>query len=185
MGSIRTVRDFTEAGIIHPEIDQRLKPRNNNGSSILYTYRFFYDNVVLQLLLSTSKLINYDPQQKVSNLSAGVYNFEVVLNLPSLTPLPAEKLLRDDKQNMITDDKTKTAVQSIAFLTYKEKFLAGGWHFLTYFGRDTLISTRLLLPLLSTEGAEAALGAVFDRINQDTGEICHEEVCVRLNQIQA
>lgn len=61
-----------------------------------------------------------------------------------------------------------------SFLSYSDKFLAGGWRFLTYFGRDTLLALRLLLPVISPTAAEAILGAVIERTN-DTGTICHEE----------
>jgi hypothetical protein len=61
-----------------------------------------------------------------------------------------------------------------AFLAYDSKFLAGGWRFLTYFGRDTLLALRLLLPVISPTSAEAILGAVLERLNT-TGAVCHEE----------
>jgi hypothetical protein len=62
----------------------------------------------------------------------------------------------------------------VAFLSYADKFLAGGWRFLTYFGRDTLLALRLLLPVVSPTSAEAILGAVLERVNE-TGTVCHEE----------
>jgi len=45
------------------------------------------------------------------------------------------------------------ARNALAFLSYREKFLAGSWRFDTYFGRDTLMSVRLLMPAL--KGAAA------------------------------
>lgn len=45
---------------------------------------------------------------------------------------------------------------------------------MTYFGRDTLLALRLLLPVISPTSAEAILGAVLERVNE-TGTICHEE----------
>ena len=62
----------------------------------------------------------------------------------------------------------------VSFLSYSDKFLAGGWRFLTYFGRDTLLALKLLLPVISDTAAEAILGAVLERVNE-TGTICHEE----------
>lgn len=61
-----------------------------------------------------------------------------------------------------------------SFLAYTDRFFAGGWRFLTYFGRDTLLALRLLLPVISPTSAEAILGAVLERVNE-TGTICHEE----------
>lgn len=37
-----------------------------------------------------------------------------------------------------------------------------------------MISTRLLLPLLSSEAVEAALSSVFERADKN-GQLCHEE----------
>ena len=67
---------------------------------------------------------------------------------------------------------------SLAFLSYTQKLLAGAWRFLTYFGRDSMISALLLDPILSVgngSAIEAVLGAVLERINRTDGSICHEE----------
>jgi hypothetical protein len=62
----------------------------------------------------------------------------------------------------------------LTFLSYKEKFLAGSWRFNTYFGRDTLMSMRLLMPALMPEAVNAGLGAVLTRLSPE-GEVAHEE----------
>ncbi|HET7503230.1 MAG TPA: hypothetical protein VFK02_19555 [Kofleriaceae bacterium] len=77
---------------------------------------------------------------------------------------------------------------ALAFLSYSEKLEAGTWRFLTYFGRDTLLSIRMLMPGLRREVAEAALTAVLERINLtagvpdpnfdytiEVGDVAHEE----------
>jgi len=64
-------------------------------------------------------------------------------------------------------------------LSYENKLLAGTWRFLTYFGRDSMISLLLMQPVLSEgeNGAiEAVISAVLERINRTDGTICHEEV---------
>ena len=66
------------------------------------------------------------------------------------------------------------ARHALAFLSYREKFLAGSWRFDTYFGRDTLMSVRLLMPALKPAAIEAGLGAVLARLNEG-GEVAHEE----------
>ncbi|TFK74714.1 hypothetical protein BDN72DRAFT_854008 [Pluteus cervinus] len=71
-------------------------------------------------------------------------------------------------------DGSKLAAQQVSFLTFENKFTAGGWRFLTYFGRDSLIALRLLMPLLTQDANENALGAVIERANS-TGALCHEE----------
>lgn len=45
---------------------------------------------------------------------------------------------------------------------------------LQYFGRDSMIALRLLMPTLAPEAIEAVLGAVLERANE-TGALCHEE----------
>ena len=64
--------------------------------------------------------------------------------------------------------------QILAFLTYEGKLLAGSWRFNTYFGRDTLMSLELLMPVLQAAPVEAGLGAVLERLNA-AGEVAHEE----------
>ena len=66
------------------------------------------------------------------------------------------------------------ARDTLTFLAYREKLLAGSWRFQTYFGRDTLISVRLLTPVLSAPAVEAALGSVLERLSAQ-GEVAHEE----------
>ncbi|MFT4197619.1 MAG: hypothetical protein QM601_06885 [Pseudoxanthomonas sp.] len=69
------------------------------------------------------------------------------------------------------DARTRDALR---FLSYHEKLLAGSWRFDTYFGRDTLMSVRLLMPVLQPAAIEAGLGAVLARLSP-AGEVAHEE----------
>lgn len=85
-----------------------------------------------------------------------------------LTPLPVGELLN---ARAAADPAARHA---LAFLSYREKFLAGSWRFNTYFGRDTLMSVRLLMPALKPAAVEAGLGAVFARLSPG-GEVAHEE----------
>ena len=66
------------------------------------------------------------------------------------------------------------ARNTLTFLSYREKFLAGSWRFNTYFGRDTLMSVELLMPALTLEAVEAALSSVLARLSP-LGEVAHEE----------
>ena len=62
----------------------------------------------------------------------------------------------------------------LTYLSFHEKLLAGSWRFDTYFGRDTLMSLRLLSPVLKAPAMEAGLGSVLQRLNA-AGEVAHEE----------
>lgn len=66
------------------------------------------------------------------------------------------------------------ARDALNFLSYREKLLAGSWRFLTYFGRDTLMSVRLLMPVLQPDAVETGLTSVLTRLSP-TGEVAHEE----------
>ena len=85
-----------------------------------------------------------------------------------LTPLPVGDVLN---ARAAADP---TARNALSFLSYREKFLAGSWRFDTYFGRDTLMSVRLLMPALHPAAIEAGLNSVLARLSTG-GEVSHEE----------
>jgi hypothetical protein len=85
-----------------------------------------------------------------------------------LTPLSGAELL---DQAAAPDPAARN---TLTYLAYREKLLAGSWRFDTYFGRDTLISLRLLMPALSPAAVEDALGSVLARLSPQ-GEVAHEE----------
>ncbi|PTY08002.1 hypothetical protein DB347_06705 [Opitutaceae bacterium EW11] len=86
-----------------------------------------------------------------------------------LTPFAADGLFTP-----AADPERRRAREVFAFLVSREKFTAGSWRFLTYFGRDTLLSEQLLLPALQPGVVEAALGSVLERLGPG-GEVAHEE----------
>jgi glycogen debranching enzyme len=85
-----------------------------------------------------------------------------------LTALAGQALLRTTQ---VADER---AADTLTYLSYQEKFLAGSWRFDTYFGRDTLMSLRLLMPALAPQAIEAGLRSVLARLSDD-GQVAHEE----------
>jgi len=85
-----------------------------------------------------------------------------------LAPLAGRDLLRDPSA------EDSPAGQTLTFLAYRQKLLAGSWRFDTYFGRDTLMSVRLLMPVLSPTAVEDGLDSVLARLSPK-GEVAHEE----------
>ncbi|MEV0250750.1 hypothetical protein AB0H76_29435 [Nocardia sp. NPDC050712] len=85
-----------------------------------------------------------------------------------LTPLSGDALFNG------SEAENDSARNTLTFLSYREKFVGGSWQYLTYFGRDTLISTMLLLPVLAPEAAEAGIHSVLARLGPN-GEVAHEE----------
>jgi len=66
---------------------------------------------------------------------------------PPLTPVALPQLLRVPQAG---DARTR---DTLSFLTYQEKWLAGSWRFNTYFGRDTLMTLALLMPALTPQAS--------------------------------
>ncbi|WP_296611049.1 hypothetical protein [Sphingomonas sp.] len=87
---------------------------------------------------------------------------------PPLTPVPMAGLLTPQA------NADAGARRALEFLSYREKFLAGSWRFNTYFGRDTLMSVRLLMPVLQPAAVETGLSSVLERLS-DKGQVAHEE----------
>lgn len=85
-----------------------------------------------------------------------------------LTPLAGPRLLTAAAGS---DARARNALQ---FLSYQEKYLAGSWRFDTYFGRDTLMSLRLLMPVLRREAMADGIASVLARLAPN-GEVAHEE----------
>ncbi|HWN71818.1 MAG TPA: hypothetical protein VNM90_29470, partial [Haliangium sp.] len=125
-----------------------------------------------------------DTTEKVIEIKgeSGV-TFDVIFlsNDEPLTPIEKKDLLVDQPADSFE-------FNALAFLSYAEKLQAGSWRFLTYFGRDTLLSVRMLMPGLKTAVVEAALTAVIERINLkagvddpyfdytiEVGDVSHEE----------
>lgn len=179
LGSIRTIRDFTEGpSILRPQIqDAIVVSAESNGTVTLS--RLWLDNI-------TTTYISFSPESESNGsiavtstgitFDAGTYMFNASFDYPQLTQLNASSVLNAASQDLITQQPDET--EALSFLSYSQKLLAGAWRFLTYFGRDSMISALLLQPVLSAgEGGafEAVIGSVLERINKTDGSVCHEE----------
>ncbi|OIW28633.1 hypothetical protein CONLIGDRAFT_598229 [Coniochaeta ligniaria NRRL 30616] len=177
LGSIRTIRDFTEGpSLLQPSIQQAVKFADKGNGTVELT-RLWLDNTTTTTLTfaSTSGTIPKINNQTV-DLEAGTYTFTASYNYPQLEQLDNQEILDPSARSLQAQNLTQ--VDSLSFLSYTDKLLAGGWRFLTYFGRDTMISLLLTEPILSTgEGSatEAVIGAVLERLNRTDGSACHEE----------
>lgn len=180
LGSIRTIRDFTEGpSILYPQVQNATKfsQVDNNGISL---NRVWLDNMT-QTTLSFIPAAGSNGSVKLTGnnmttFSPGIYNFTASYDYPQLVQLNASSVLNPQSQGLIAQDPSQT--DSLSFLSYTTKLLAGGWRFLTYFGRDSQIAALLLQPVLSEgeSGAiEAVIAAVLSRLNQSDGSVCHEE----------
>lgn len=182
LGSVRTVRDFTEGpSLLVPEVQNAIRygPLADGGKLINRTW---LDNVTTSELgfipVQASGAADVEVHTNGAGnttlqFKEGDYLFFAGIDYPQLAQLNASAVLNQASQNLITQDADQTT--SLSFLSYSEKLLAGAWRFLTYFGRDSMIATLLLQPVLSDNAIEAVIGAVLERINRTDGSVCHEE----------
>ncbi|KAJ5587045.1 uncharacterized protein N7459_002810 [Penicillium hispanicum] len=178
LGSIRTIRDVVEGpSIVYPTIQDAFKLSSFSDCSASLQ-RLWLDNVTTTALRfqpwssrRSSKSTPVTVNNRTLNFEAGDYLFTAETNYPQLTQLqPAAQLPRSGDNNA-----SQTAAPS--FLSYSEKLLAEAWRFLTYFGRDSMISALPLEPVLSSgngSAMEAVLGAVLERVNRTDRSVCHE-----------
>jgi hypothetical protein len=177
LGSVRTIRDFTEGpSLLRPIVQDAivLRSTENAGASLS---RLWLDNV-------TTTALSFAPQANGSlfidgnsiTFETGDYTFSAHFNYPQLEQLTPQEVFNPGSQRLATQMVDQAT--SLAFLSYAEKLLAGAWRFLTYFGRDSMISALLLEPVLSQgsgSAIEAVIGSVLERINRTDGSACHEE----------
>ncbi len=107
--------------------------------------------------------------------SAAPFDLRLVAEVPAapLTASAPEDLFVPEAL-ALEDPRSRAAMQGLAFLAPREKFMAGSWRFLTYFGRDTLLSLMLLDPALTQGAYIRGLQSVLARLSP-TGQVAHEE----------
>ena len=180
LGSIRTVRDFTEGpSLLRPEIQDAIKYTESPEGGRVSLRRLWLDN-------STTTTLSFAPTASNASVTLedgdelrfqpGTYTFNASFNYPQLQQLSPREVLNEGAQHLIEDAPEQT--QSLSFLSFSDKLTAGAWRFLTYFGRDSMISMLLLGPILSSgpdSAFEAGISALLERINRTDGSAAHEE----------
>jgi hypothetical protein len=110
-------------------------------------------------------------------------------NISHLTPYKPLDLLTSSARNAVKFDIARSAhgglspdeetelklairgLEDLSMLVFHEKQLAGGWRFLTYFGRDTLQVGQMLRPLLNPNVTENLMEAVLERLSGPNEEV--------------
>ncbi|OTA92166.1 hypothetical protein M434DRAFT_75054, partial [Hypoxylon sp. CO27-5] len=177
LGSIRTIREFIEGpSTLSPNIQDAIEVRQLPDGGIQLNRQWLDKTTETYLTIHSSNGTTISIQDGKPHLTSGAYTFNAWTNYPQLDQLGVMEVINPTSQSIISQNKED--VESLSFLSYSSKILAGAWRFLTYFGRDSLISLLLLRPILS-EGdggaIEAILGAAIERINPSDGTVCHEE----------
>lgn len=170
LGNVRNVRDYFYGATIPPEFDYEIFEGHSFVSLRLNCLDGQHHMELLLEYLDGTKgsvegsqlVFRAGPSGKIRLKATALIDY------PQLTPIPKSELVTEKAAN------NPTALNALAFLSYEEKLMAGSWRFLTYFGRDTLLSLRMLMPVLQPKVMEAGLGAVIDRIGPN-GQVAHEE----------
>ena len=165
LSSVRVLRDYQALGTMPPELSAapRVQERTLSWSRERLDGACGY-----RLVLEVT-----DGQVQDGQLRAGPdgrigLRITALTGEAPLTPLTERELLNDSAA------ADTPARHTLTFLAYREKLLAGSWRFDTYFGRDTLMSVRLLMPVISARAVEDGLASVLARLSP-TGEVAHEE----------
>ncbi|WP_068086048.1 hypothetical protein, partial [Novosphingobium rosa] len=165
LSSVRVLRDYQSDGIKTPEVET---VPGINGQTILWQrdrldgapgYRLAVTVVHGSLALGR---ITAGADGKIT------LRIEAQSGETPLTPLQGNALLS------ARANRDPAARNTLSFLSYREKFMAGSWRFNTYFGRDTMMSLSLLMPALQPEAIEGGLRSVIARLSPQ-GEAAHEE----------
>lgn len=180
IGSIRSLRDFIEGGrSLNDEVQRALRFESLPGGGVLISRQWFDRTTETYVTLRPSD----DNKEHITvrwrdvAIPHGKYELQAWHNHPFVENLNVDKVLKPSIQPSAGALPSKAA--SLSLLSYSDKVVAGAWRFLTYFGRDSLLSLLLLQPVLSEgEGSivEVILSAAIERINAADGSVCHEEV---------
>ncbi|GGB41517.1 lipoprotein [Sphingomonas metalli] len=165
LSNVRFLRDYQSVGRFPPEV---AVPLRRDGARMVWQRDRLDGAPGYQLVLRVLEGRIVD--EAIVAGRGGRIRLEIVAasGEPPLAGIPLPELLNA----RAADDPV--ARNALRFLSYREKFNAGSWRFNTYFGRDTLMSLRLLMPALRPPAIEAGLGAVLARLGP-AGDVAHEE----------
>jgi hypothetical protein len=191
LDSIRTIRDRQTLGPAGAEVVRRDRrafagrhpvPENWASERIRVASgrweadRVNLDGGVFRALLLLPPQVQVERREEGWSLrSAAPFDLRLVAEVPAppLNVTPPEELFTAEALTL-EDPRSRAAMRGLAFLAPREKFMAGSWRFLTYFGRDTLLSLMLLDPALTPEAYVRGVQSVLARLSP-TGQVAHEE----------
>lgn len=165
LSSVRVIRDYESLGTVPAGIDTSPV---TTGTTVEWARDRLDGAAGYRLALNVT-----DGRLQGDHITAG-RDGRIAMTLSALTgEKPLTPLAEADVLNSRAKDD-RAGRDTLAFLSYREKFLAGSWRFDTYFGRDTLLSLYLLMPALKADAVEDGLDSVLARLSPK-GEVAHEE----------
>lgn len=172
LSNVRILRDYGDSGYAGKIPETVESPVHVNDDTATWERRRIdgASGYLLSIEVLNGRAVVRDNQIRFeSNDGAPLrLRFTAMTGDPALSPIPAGSLLTTAAAN---DQRLRDV---LSFLSYDEKLIAGSWRFNTYFGRDSLMSARLLMPAITPRATEAVLRSVLLRLSE-TGEVAHEE----------
>jgi hypothetical protein len=165
LSSVRVLRDYQALGTAPAEV---LTPLRSDGRTLDWARDRLDGAPGYRLTLTVEHGTLRGNRIEAAADGTIVFAISALSGETPLTPFASGRLLTAQAN---ADPEARTALD---FLSYREKFLAGSWRFNTYFGRDTLMSVRLLMPALQPDAVETGLRSVLARLSPD-GNVAHEE----------
>jgi hypothetical protein len=181
LGSIRIIRAYTEGRQVIDLFQAANQFTEIDGGGATIKRTWLDSATVSRLTFSpvhdAAPIVINRHNKTTLQFGAGTYCFSASFNYPQLESLSPKQVLNQASAGLVEAYPDETT--SLSFLSTTQKLMAGTWRFLTYFGRDSMISLLLLQPVLS-EGQggaiETIIGAVLERVNKSDGSACHEEI---------
>ncbi|CAN7528838.1 hypothetical protein LJR230_003624 [Trinickia sp. LjRoot230] len=172
LSSVRFLRDYNGGNSVPPEI-QPLSAVFGNTINWQHVRVDGAPGYALTLTMTDGGTVTAGPNgtftlHAAPGASALHMRIRAVSGEPPMTPITHANLFNT---SVNPDTQSQNIVE---FLSYQDKLLAGSWQYDTYFGRDTLISVRMLMPVLQPTAIEAGLSSVLARLSAD-GKVAHEE----------
>src|SRR5258708_2667636 len=161
LGSVRTIRDYIGSGERALAFGYAHESEVSSEVKIFRTTVGGHNHMAAQLVTEEgtsvvkrdNKIIFSSDERKLISL-----RIQTLSDFPALETLKLSELFNGNEADLPTERNV------LRYLSSKEKFCAGSWRFQTYFGRDTILSAFLLLPVLGPPAEEPALGSFIERV---------------------
>jgi hypothetical protein len=169
---------ISEMGTIYPTTKLA---QTSSGINLIFTRKDFNQKNPYRAILNFPKGTEIKKAKTGWRFSNSYHfvSFHAYFSIPHkpLTPVPLNQLILPGVLSKIKrsgNPYLKESLRNLAFLSFKQKFLAGGWRFFTYFGRDTEMTLLMLQNCLTPEAYQIGLQSILNRVSPE-GEVAHEE----------
>jgi hypothetical protein len=167
-----------EIGSIFPKVKL---VKSSYGTNLIFIRKDFNLNKPYQAILTFPRktaIKKIKTGWEFTNLY-GFISFQAQFSIPfkPLTPISLNRLILPQVLSEIRQNSSpylRQSLRNLEFLSFKQKFLAGGWRFFTYFGRDTEMTLLMMQNVLTPKAYGIGIQAILNRISPQ-GEVAHEE----------